>query len=204
MLMHNFIKMRIIRIILFGGICLLFYVTPVCAQTTLSGLDLEIKNTSEKCRESVIAEFEELLMTKRLTIEQLFDTFYIPIANTYPQKYKTQYDSLSDQRVQNILDKYLAADRRIIFVIIVDTNGYVPTHNSRYSRPLTGNKEIDAANNRTKRLFNDRTGLAAAKNVEAFLLQRYNRDTGEAIYDLSVPIFVRGKHWGAVRIGYEK
>jgi methyl-accepting chemotaxis protein len=139
-----------------------------------------------------------------LTIDQLFDTFYIPIANTYPQKYKTQYDTLVDQRIQKILDKYLATDRRIIFVVIVDSNGYLPTHNSRYSRPLTGDKEIDSANNRAKRLFNDRTGLAAARNIEPFLLQQYNRDTGEAMYDLSIPISIKGKHWGAVRIGYEK
>jgi methyl-accepting chemotaxis protein len=165
---------------------------------------LEIKNLAEKCRGEVIAQFEDLLTNKSLTIDQLFDTFYIPIANTYPQKYKTQYDTLVDQRIQKILDKYLATDRRIIFVVIVDSNGYLPTHNSRYSRPLTGDKEIDSANNRAKRLFNDRTGLAAARNIEPFLLQQYNRDTGEAMYDLSIPISIKGKHWGAVRIGYEK
>ena len=204
MLIRHFKKKRIIPLILFSGIGLLFYTITVFSQTALSGLNLEIKNLAEKCRGEVIAQFEDLLANKSLTSDQLFDTFYIPIANTNPQKYKTQYDTLVDQRIQKILDKYLATDRRIVFVIIVDSNGYVPTHNSRYSRPLTGDKEIDSANNRTKRLFNDRTGLAAAKNIEPFLLQQYNRDTGETIYDLSVPIFVRGKHWGAVRIGYEK
>jgi hypothetical protein len=194
-------KKRIIPFILLSGIGLLFYASTVFSQTALSGLDLEIKNLAGKCREEVIAQFEELLTTKRLTIDQLF---YIPIANTYPQKYKTQYDTLADQRIQKILDKYLATDRRILFVVIIDSNGYVPTHNSRYSRPLTGDKEIDSANNRSKRLFNDRTGLAAARNKEPFLLQRYNRDTGENLYDLSIPIIFHGKHWGAVRIGYEK
>ena len=204
MLIRHFKKIRIIPLILFSGIGLLFYAITVFSQTALSGFNLEIKNLAEKCRGEVIAQFEDLLTTKRLTIDQLFDTFYIPIANTYPQKYKTQYDTLIDQRIQKILDRYVAADRRIVFVVIVDSNGYLPTHNSRYSRPLTGDKEIDSANNRAKRLFNDRTGLAAARNIEPFLLQQYNRDTGEAMYDLSMPISIRGKHWGAVRIGYEK
>jgi methyl-accepting chemotaxis protein len=204
MLIRHFKKKRIIPLILFSGIGLLFYVITAFSQTALSGFNLEIKNLAEKSRGEVIAQFEDLLANKSLTIDQLFDTFYIPIANTYPQKYKTQYDTLVDQRIQKILDKYLATDRRIIFVVIVDSNGYLPTHNSRYSRPLTGDKEIDSANNRAKRLFNDRTGLAAARNIEPFLLQQYNRDTGEVMYDLSIPISIHGKHWGAVRIGYEK
>jgi methyl-accepting chemotaxis protein len=57
-------------------------------------------------------------------------------------------------------------------------------------------------NNRTKRIFNDRTGLAAAQNTAPFLIQKYQRDTGETMADLSVPIFIDGRHWGAVRIGY--
>ncbi len=204
MLIRDFIKNRIMPFILLGGICLLFFATTAFSQTALTGLDLEIKNLAEKCRDEVVAQFDDLVTTKRLTINQLFDTLYIPVANTYPQKYQTQYDSLADERIQRILDKYLAADRRILYVSIVDVNGYAPTHNSRYSRPLTGKKEIDSANNRAKRLFNDRTGLAAARSMEQFLLQRYNRDTGENIYDLSVPIFFYAKHWGAVRIGFDK
>jgi methyl-accepting chemotaxis protein len=68
--------------------------------------------------------------------------------------------------------------------------------------PLTGNLASDLVNNRTKRIFNDRTGLAAASSRSPFLVQRYQRDTGELMADLSVPVFVRGAHWGAVRIGY--
>ncbi|WP_274534870.1 hypothetical protein [Salinivibrio kushneri] len=34
------------------------------------------------------------------------------------------------------------------------------------------------------------------------LLQTYKRDTGEVMHDLSVPLFVAGQHWGAVRMGY--
>ncbi len=86
----------------------------------------------------------------------------------------------------------------------VDVNGYLPTHNSRYSRPLTGIGDTDTKWNRTKRLFSDRTGLAAAHNKEPYLLQRYSRDTGEVMSDLSVPVIIRNRHWGAIRIGYRQ
>jgi methyl-accepting chemotaxis protein len=69
---------------------------------------------------------------------------------------------------------------------------------------LTNDADYNTKNNRTKRLFNDRTGLAAARNQEEYLLQRYERDTGESVYDLSLPIFIKEKHWGAIRIGFTK
>ncbi len=101
------------------------------------------------------------------------------------------------------MDKYYKKSERIAFVVAVDRNGYLPTHNSRYSQPLTGDRQKDLVNNRTKRIFNDKTGLAAARNTQPYLLQRYFRDTGEVMYDLSVPIFIKDRHWGAIRFGYK-
>jgi methyl-accepting chemotaxis protein len=88
--------------------------------------------------------------------------------------------------------------------VAVDANGYLPSHNSKYSRPLTDNPDYNAKHNRAKRMFNDRTGLAAARNTQPYLLQKYSRDTGEELLDLSVPVMMQGKHWGAIRIGYTK
>jgi methyl-accepting chemotaxis protein len=42
-----------------------------------------------------------------------------------------------------------------------------------------------------------------SKNTKPFLLQTYIRDTGGIINDLSVPIFVKGKHWGSLVTGFE-
>lgn len=173
------------------------------AQETLQGFDSQVKQWAEECRTQVISQMEQLLTAGKLKENQLFDTFYIPIPNTSPQKYHTQYDRRLDELIQEALDKCLAKDERIAFVVAVDINGYLPTHNKKYSQPLTGKAEVDLNNNRTKRIFNDRTGLAAAKNTDPFLLQRYQRDTGEQMSDISVPILIRGKHWGALRIGYK-
>jgi methyl-accepting chemotaxis protein len=110
---------------------------------------------------------------------------------------------ITDSALRNILDRCLAKDKRFIFAVAVDKNGYLPTHNTKYSQKLTGKSRIDIKKNRTKRIFNDRTGLAAARNTEPYLLQKYNRDTGKDMYDMSVPIFINNKHWGALRIGYK-
>jgi methyl-accepting chemotaxis protein len=188
--------------ILMGCFILCAYPSGNAQAQELSDFDLQVKTWALECKEWVIKEVEKLLQSGELTEARLFDTFYIPIPNTNPQKYHTQYDLLMDKVLQSGLDSYLEKDHRLIFVVLVDKNGYLPTHNSRYSKPLTGNSEEDIINNRTKRLFNDRTGLAASRNTQPYLLQRYFRDTGEEMYDLSVPVFIREKHWGAVRFGY--
>lgn len=144
----------------------------------------------------------QALAKGHLTRNQLFDTNYIEIPGTLPQKYHTAYDSYTDLNVQQTLDDYLSSDDQLFFAVIVDRNGYLPTHNTRYSKPLTGDLEQDKVGNRTKRMFNDPVGLAAAQNLEQVLVQAYNRDTGEKMWDVSAPIYLDGEHWGAFRVGY--
>jgi methyl-accepting chemotaxis protein len=45
-----------------------------------------------------------------------------------------------------------------VYAISIDRNGYVPTHNRKFSQPLTGNEKVDFVNNRSKRLFDDPVG----------------------------------------------
>lgn len=154
--------------------------------------------TGAKMMERII---EEQLSSGRFTLEDVFDTNYVPIPNTDPQKYHTKYDSYLDKAITEIQDEYLKDDE-VVFAVLVDRNGYLPTHNSKYTKPLTGDKEKDKVGNRTKRLFNDPVGLAAAKNDKELLKQVYARDTGEKMWDISTPVFVKGKHWGGFRIGF--
>jgi len=137
----------------------------------------------------------------RLTEDELFDENYVPIPATSPQKYHTRYDGYLDTVVRKPEDLFLKDDQ-VVFAALVDRNGYLPVHNAKYSQPLTGDPEKDKVGNRTKRLFNDEVGLKAARNREEFLRQVYSRDTGETMWDLSAPVYVNGRHWGAFRIGF--
>jgi methyl-accepting chemotaxis protein len=144
---------------------------------------------------------EEQIASGRLTVDEIFDTHYVPIPDTDPQKYSTNYDMIFDKLILKVEDEFLK-DEQVVFAVLVDKNGYLPTHNSIYSKPLTGDKEKDKVGNRTKRLFNDPVGLAAAKNEKELLKQVYARDTGEKMWDISAPVIVQGKHWGGFRIGF--
>jgi methyl-accepting chemotaxis protein len=148
------------------------------------------------------ATLEKWISGKETTEEKLFSALYYPIAKTDPPKYNTDWDRLSDRDVLPLEEAVLTRSPSIVFAVLVDRNGYLPTHNQRFSQPLTGNPAVDLVNNRTKLIFMDSTGLAAARNLAPFLVQRYQRDTGETMVDLSVPVTLRGAHWGAVRIGF--
>jgi methyl-accepting chemotaxis protein len=175
--------------------------TPV---ESLSAQEKEMLALGQEFARRCTDAIEGWLAKKETSKEKLFSYLYFPMPDTDPPKFTTDYDKLSDRDVIGIEESLMARSATIIFTVMVDKNGYLPTHNTRYSQPLTGNKAADLVNNRTKRIFNDRTGYAAAQSTAPFLIQKYQRDTGETMADLSVPIFVDGKHWGAVRIGYRQ
>ena len=135
-----------------------------------------------------------------LTVNDMYDTKYEEIGNFSPKKYHTKYDSYLDKAILGIQDEFLL-DKSVVFAVAVDKNGYLPTHNTRYQQPITGDQKKDMVGNRTKRIFNDSVGIRAAINKENGFLQTYRRDTGQTMWDISSPIFVKGKQWGAFRVG---
>ncbi|MFH0783488.1 MAG: HAMP domain-containing protein [Pseudomonadota bacterium] len=143
---------------------------------------------------------EEAIDNGVFSVGDAFDKNYEKIGNFDPPKYHTKYDAYLDKAILSLEDEFLL-DQSIVFAVAVDENGYLPTHNTRYQQPITGDAEKDKVGNRTKRIFNDPVGLKAAKNTEKGLLQIYKRDTGVTMWDVSSPIYVKGKHWGGFRIG---
>jgi len=110
--------------------------------------------------------------------------------------------TFTDRALPDLQEGLLSKMPQLAYAGAVDNNGYFPTHNKKFSQPLTGNYDVDIVNNRTKRIFNDRTGTRCGSNTKPFLLQTYKRDTGEVMHDLSAPIYVDGQHWGGFRVGY--
>jgi methyl-accepting chemotaxis protein len=140
-------------------------------------------------------------------VHDLFDEAYKPIAGTNPAQHTTRFVELADRLFPQVQERMLTVSDKVVFCIAVDRNGYVATHNRKYCVPQRGDLAWDTANSRYRRIFNDRTGLASARNQRPFLLQTYRRDMGGGQYvlmkDLSAPITVQGRQWGALRIAYQ-
>jgi methyl-accepting chemotaxis protein len=149
--------------------------------------------------------FEQAVDRGEIGLADLFDDDYRPIPGTDPQQVMTRFVSLTDRLLPAVQEPILSVDPRIAFCAAVDRNGYLPTHNKKFSRPQGHDPVWNAANSRNRRIFNDRTGLAAGRNTKPSLVQTYRRDMGGGQFvlmkDISAPIRVKGRHWGGFRIG---
>jgi methyl-accepting chemotaxis protein len=138
--------------------------------------------------------------------EALFDSTYRILPGTDPPQHDAPFAAFTDRALQDILEEGLAFDPAVVFCAVCDRNGYIPTHNRKFSQPPGPDPAWNAANCRNRRIFSDRVGRAAGSSRAPFLLQVYRRDMGAEGFvmmkDLSVPIRVGGRHWGALRLGY--
>jgi hypothetical protein len=155
---------------------------------------------ARRCTEII----ERWLASSELSEDRLFAGLYYPVERTDPPKFHTDWDALADRDLQAPEEAALAKNAQLLYTILVDRNGYVPTHNQRYAQPLTGNAALDLNNNRTKRFFLSQVIMSAARSTSPYLVQKYQRDTGELLVNLSVPVNVRGKHLGAVLVGFRQ
>ena len=152
------------------------------------------------------AALEQAVADGRLSMAELFDEKYQPVAGSNPAQVMTRFVALTDELFPPVQEALLAFDSKVVFCAAVDRNGYLPTHNLKFSQPQRADPVWNAANARNRRVFNDRTGLAAGRNERRFLLQTYRRDMGGGrrvlMKDLSAPITVQGRHWGGLRLAY--
>jgi HAMP domain-containing protein len=138
-----------------------------------------------------------------LSIGDVFDPVYEPIQGFEfgdNPRFHTKYDFYTDRVVVGFEDKILESSPDFLYAVGGDINGYTPTHNSKFQHPMTGDPAKDLAGNRTKRKFWTAVHQKAAASLEPALVQPYLRDTGEAAWDVSSPIFVKGRHFGAFRV----
>jgi methyl-accepting chemotaxis protein len=151
--------------------------------------------------------FERAVASGELSQADLFDQTYVPIPGTNPPQFTTRFTAFTDRVLPAVQEPLLGLDQRVAFCAAVDVRGYLPTHNKKFSQPQRDDPVWNAANCRNRRVFDDRTGLAAASHTKPFLLQTYRRDMGGGEFvlmkDASAPVFVGGRHWGGLRIGYK-
>jgi methyl-accepting chemotaxis protein len=151
---------------------------------------------------------EKAVSDGKLTREALFDTEYVRIEDTNPLQFRTRSLDVLEALLPPIQEPLLAADKRMIFCAAVDRNAYLPVHNKIYSKPQKADDVAwNTANCRNRRIFDDRAGLSAARNVRPYLIQNYPREMGNGVVimmrEIDAPLRVFGKHWGGFRTAYK-
>jgi methyl-accepting chemotaxis protein len=178
-------------------------------------------------------EYTELHGPLIKRLERLFDVSNVPATGFEPPKFQTAYDTHVDVEMMERMDAVLAAEPRLTFALPFDLNVFAPAHNSAFSRDCTGDPAQDLTLNRTKRFFLDSPALTRAARMDlgvelpvrrltrseiersgarlvepreaeqSFLLQTYARDTGAVLSTLSVPLYVKGRRFGVVTLGWD-
>lgn len=158
--------------------------------------------------EQISKEFSCGVAEGEISIADLFDFNYKIIPDTSPVQYMSKFVKFTDRVLPRYQEEGLACGDKIVLCATVDMNGFLPTHNKKYSKPQRlGDTAWNTANCRNRRIFDDRVGLAAGKNTEPFLMQTYRRDMGDGKFvmmkDVTAPITVDGRHWGGLRLAME-
>jgi methyl-accepting chemotaxis protein len=178
------------------------------AGSGLETADTPLIRKAMETAQRIGAAFEAAIERGEITEQQLFDERYREIRGTNPQQYMTDYVEFTDRLLPAIQDPLQKSDARIVFCVAWARGGYLPTHNPEYRHPQGPDPAWNAAHCRNRRLFDDRAVKKVAASTKPFLVQTYRRDMGAGKFvlmkDASSPILVRGRHWGAFRIGFRQ
>lgn len=152
--------------------------------------------------------FAKGIASGAISIDDMFDETYVEIPGSDPVQYRTKILGWAERALPEFQDAFLAKDKRMVFCAMIDRNGYLPVHNSIYSKPQRpGDVAWNTANCRNRRIFNDPAGLAAGRNTRSYLIQSYARDMGNGqtvmMREIDVPLRVQGRHWGGFRTAYK-
>ena len=172
-------------------------------ELNLETLHRRMFTVAREAADAVQAAFEQAIAQGVISQADLLSLVHEPVPHTNPPKFTSRFDTFTDKVLPLIQEKVLKNHPELVFAICTNKRGYVPTHNDKFAKPLSGRYEFDLVNSRSKRIFNDRTGSRCGSHTQKVLLQTYKRDTGEIMHDLSVPIMLGGAHWGGFRMGYK-
>ncbi len=153
------------------------------------------------------AAMEDAIDRGLLSENDLFDLRYVPVPEVEPRQYLSPSLPVLETVLPPLLADALGSDRRLVFAVPSDRNGYVPVHHAAWSQsPRSGDPAWNAAYARNRRIVDSRAGLSAGRSVRPFLVQlsRYEHEDGRAelLSEINAPLRVRGRHWGGVRMAY--
>lgn len=168
--------------------------------------DLQFIEYVQNAPATTTQAIEQQISDGAISVSDMFDGAYQPIPGSDPVQMMTRFTATMDKVMPPIQEAALEIDQKVVFCAAVDMNGYLPTHNRKFSHPQGDDPVWNTANCRNRRIFDDRVGLKAGRNTAPFLLQVYRRDMGGGNFvmmkDLSAPIIIQGRHWGGLRLAY--
>ncbi len=170
--------------------------------------DIPFIETAQRIATQIGQVFDQAVAGNQISLADLFDSTYSPIEGTDPQQLMAAHTDFADRVLPSIIEPPLTAQPRVVLCCATDRNGYIATHNKKCSQPQRpGDTVWNTAHSRNRRIFDDRTGILAARSIKPYLAQTYARDMGGGQFmllkEFDAPIMVGKRHWGALRFAVE-
>ncbi len=144
-------------------------------ETLLINSSAHLKNT-----------LEDAIKGGWLANHDLFDEQY---AGKGEGKLTTRSSAYFENEILPLLKKWAQAEKGIIYVVVMDRNGYMPTHIMPARAGVRMEDEISLKGAQSNAII----GQAFRRPIQA---------GGELVNDISHPVTIGGRHWGCLRIGY--
>jgi len=109
--------------------------TAQTARFGVATVDTPFIEEAQRIAKEISARFEQALESGAISTKDLFDRTYTAIPATNPEQLMAQFTSLTDKLLPDLLEGALLLSDRVVFCAAVDDNGYLPTHNRKFSQP---------------------------------------------------------------------
>jgi methyl-accepting chemotaxis protein len=173
----------------------------------VSPRDSAVVDLAAQVRDEFVALAENALARGELTVEQLFDTDYVRVPGSNPERFRTSLCDWADANWRPLFDRIVAEHPGVKMSSAGDMNGFLPTHITECSRAPTGEVEHDTAHCRNGRILYDETDAAAKRSTAPFFMAVYRQEGDGTNYitvrNVYMPAVIAGRRWGDVEVAYQ-
>ena len=151
-------------------------------QETDRELEALLGTAAGEFREKLLRDLE----TGKIKKEELFDESYLPAEGG---KFTSQASDYFRVEVLPKLTTWKGAHGSLIYVVVMDRNGFMPTHLMPARVGVIMKDPVSQQGARSGKLISQ----TFRRPIEA---------GGELLVDVATPISIDGRHWGCLRFGY--
>lgn len=173
----------------------------------VSPRDSAVVELAAKVRDEFVGIAERAIAAGELTMEQLFDTNYVRVPGSNPERFRTSLCDWADSHWRPLFDRIVRDHPEVRMSSAGDMNGFLPTHITECSRAPTGDLEHDTAHCRNGRILFDATDAAAKRSQAPFFMAVYRQEGDGTNYltvrNVYMPAVIGGRRWGDVEVAYQ-
>jgi methyl-accepting chemotaxis protein len=159
-----------------------------------------------RARDEIAAMIEAAVERGEIAAADVFDTDYRLIPGSDPERFDNRFADWADRHIQPVIDRVTDSEAAIEGSVCSDINGYLPTHQSKRSKPpRPDDPEWNDRNCRNRRILADETTMRAVKSDAPFMMAVYQLDRGNEalmVKNVFVPLWIKGRRWGNFEIAY--